>query len=69
MYGKFQFRKLQFGESIEGKLFFETVRPYHNSDSKILIGEQLMIFILNTVHIMLSFWWYLSIKCKRNKKK
>ena len=55
MFGKFQFRKVQFGESIEGKLFFETVRPYHISDSKILIGEQLMIFILDTVYIMLSF--------------
>ena len=55
MFGKFQFRKLQFGESIKGKLFLETVRPYHISDSKILIGEQLMIFILNTAHIILSF--------------
>ena len=31
MFGKFQFRKVQFGESIEGKLFFETVRPYYDN--------------------------------------
>ena len=55
MFRKFQFRKLQFGESIKGKLFFETVRSYHISDNEILIGEKLMIFIHNIVYIMLSF--------------
>ena len=54
MFGKFQFRKLQFGESIKGKLFFETVRPYHISDSKILIGEQLMTFIHNVDWVCLG---------------
>ena len=55
MFRKFQFGKLQFGESMKGKLFIEIVRPYRISDSEILIREKLMIFIPDIVHVMLSF--------------
>ena len=50
------------------KLFIETVRSYRISDSEILIREKLMIFVPNIVYVMLSFWWFLSIKCKDNEK-
>ena len=52
---RFQFGKLQFGESMKGKLFIETVRPNCISGSEILICEKLVIFILDIVHVMLNF--------------
>ena len=55
MFRRFQFGKLQFGESMKGKLFIETVRPNCISNSEILICEKLMIFIPDTDHVMLSF--------------